>query len=155
MPGHGGPDAVDGTEDVDPKGALPLLGGEVVDPTVRREDAGVADQHVEAAKAVDGLRDHRLDLGEFAHVGQGRRHRPVGWGETGHGLLERRRADIAQQEIGRGLTGQPVRHCRTEGASGSGDRDDPSGRCHISKYPPSTLSTVPVMNADASETKNW
>ena len=34
--GHRGPDAVDGTEHVDPERALPVLGREVVDATVRR-----------------------------------------------------------------------------------------------------------------------
>ena len=53
---HRGPDAVDGTEDVDPERALPVLGRQVVDAPVRREHAGVADQHVEAAEALDRQR---------------------------------------------------------------------------------------------------
>ena len=70
-----GPDAVDRAEDVDPEGALPVLGRQVVDAAVRREHAGVADQDVEPAEALDRQRHHRLDLGEVADVGQHRRHR--------------------------------------------------------------------------------
>ena len=124
--GHRGPDAVDGTEDVDPERALPVLGGQVVDATVRREHAGVADQHVEAAEALDRQRDHGFDLVEVAHVGEHRLDRAVGCREAGDGRLERRRADVAQHEIGGGLAGELVRHRRAERAARARDRDDPS-----------------------------
>ncbi len=49
---------------------LPVGVGEVVDPAVRGEHAGVADQHVEASEAFDGAGDDRFDLGEIGHVGE-------------------------------------------------------------------------------------
>ena len=57
---HRGPDAVDRTEHVDAERALPVLGRQVVDATVRREHAGVADQHVEPAEALDRRARRRL-----------------------------------------------------------------------------------------------
>ncbi len=70
--GHRGPDAVDGAEDVDPERALPVLGRQVVDPTVRSEHPGVADQHVEPAEALHRPADDGFDLGDLAHVGRQR-----------------------------------------------------------------------------------
>ena len=76
-------------------------------------------------------------------------------GEAGDGRLERRRADVAQHEVGGGLAGELLRHGAAERAARADDRHDPPRRRHTSKYPPSTLSTVPVMKAEASEARNW
>ena len=86
--GHRGADAVDGSEEVDPKRALPDLGLEIVDPAVWREDSGVADDHVEAAEALDGQRHHRLDLGDLADVRDLRFDPPVRFGKAGQRRLE-------------------------------------------------------------------
>ena len=51
--------------------------------------------------------------------------------QPGHGRLERRRADVAQHEIGGGLAGQLVRHRGAERAARSGDGHHPS-RCRAS-----------------------
>ena len=91
MTRHRGPDAVDRTEDVDPERALPVLGREVVDATVRREHAGVADQHVEPAEALDRQRDDGFDLGDVAHVGEQRLDRAASLGQAVDGGVERRR----------------------------------------------------------------
>ena len=76
---------------------------EVVDAAVRREHAGVADQHVEPAEALDGPRDDGLDLGDVADVGQHRLDRAVDLGQAADGRVERRLADVAQHEVGVGL----------------------------------------------------
>ena len=57
------------------------------------------------------------------------------------------------------VSGSPAKRARERGAeraARAGDRDDTrSTRAHTSRYPPSTLSTVPVTNADASDARNW
>ena len=58
----------------------------------------------------------------------------------------------------RSVSGSPASRADTAAPSAPpapGDRHDPSCRGHTSRYPPSTLSTVPVTNAEASETRNW
>ena len=70
--GHRGPDAVDGTENVDPEHTLPILGRQVVDATVRSKHTGVADQHVEPAEALDRECDDGFDVRDLAHVGSQR-----------------------------------------------------------------------------------
>ena len=86
--GHRGADAVDGAEDVDPEGALPLLGRQVVDATVRGKHAGVADQHVEPAEALHRERDHRFDVGDLTHVGRQRLDRAAMLRQARHGGFE-------------------------------------------------------------------
>ena len=68
--GHRGAYAVDGTQHVDAKRALPILGREVVDATVRREHPRVADQHVEPAEALDRPGDDGFDVCEVTDVGE-------------------------------------------------------------------------------------
>ena len=91
------------------------------------EHAGVADQHVEPAEALDRQRDDGFDLGDLAHVGEHRldraASRPAG----------RRRvassdgvADVAQHDVGVGLAGELARQRGAERAARAGDRDDPS-----------------------------
>ena len=75
--------------------------------------------------------------------------------EAGRRGVERGGAHVAQHEIGGGLAGELLRHGGTEGPAGADDRHDPLRRRHTNKYPPSTLSTVPVMKAEASEARNW
>ena len=41
-----------------------------MDPAVRGEHTGVADQHVEASEPFDRAGDDGLDLGEIGHVGE-------------------------------------------------------------------------------------
>ncbi len=152
---HRGPDAVDGAEHVDPERALPVLGGEVVDAAVGREHAGVADQGVEPAEALDGPGDDGLDL-----VGVARR-RPAA--SRPRPSTPRARpptvassdacADVAQHHVGVGLAGEVAGERGAERAAGPGDGDDSSG--HTSRYPPSTLRTAPVTNAEASDARNW
>ena len=55
-----------------------------------REHAGVADQHVEPAEALDGPGDDGLDLGDVADVGQHRLDRAGAVGQAGDGRVERR-----------------------------------------------------------------
>ena len=88
--GHRGPDAVDGTEDVDPERTLPVLGRQVVDATVRSEHTGVADQHVEPAEALDRERDDGFDVRDLAHVGAQRLDRAALLRQAVHGRIERR-----------------------------------------------------------------
>ncbi len=104
------------------------------------------------AEALDGARDHRLDLGEVTDVGEDRLDSHADLRDAGNGCFERGCADIAQDEVGVGLGRKLLRHRGAERATRAGDRDDSS--CHASKYPPSTLSTVPVTNADASDARN-
>ena len=119
------------------------------------EHAGVADQHVEAAEALDGPGDDGLDLGEVADVGQ-QRSRPAP-------ARRGRPATVASSDGAltslstRSVSGSPAKwaeSARAERAARAGDDDDPSAR-HTSRYPPSTVSTVPVTNAEASEARNW
>ena len=156
---HRGPDAVDRTEHVDPEGPLPVLGGQVVDAAVGRQHAGVADQHVEAAEALDRPRDHGLDLGEVAHVGQQRLDRPP---RRRRGRPTVASSDGALTSLStRSVPGSPASRRDTAAPSAPpapSDGDDPSRfglGGHTSRYPPSTLSTVPVTNAEASEARNW
>ena len=122
---------------------------QVVDAAVRREHAGVADEDVEPAEALDRPRDHRLDLVVVADVGQHRldRSRPCA-ARPATVASSDGCADVAQHEVGVGLAGELLRHGGTERPARAGDRHDPSRRRHTSRYPPSTLSTVPVMKAD-------
>ena len=88
---HRGPDAVHRSEDVDAEGALPVLGRQVVDAAVGGEDAGVADEDVEPAEALDRLRDHGLDLRGVADVRQRCVDGAVHVGQAVDGRLQRRR----------------------------------------------------------------
>ena len=152
-------DAVHRAEDVDAEGPLPVLGLQVVDATVRRQHPGVADQHVEATEPADGQVDHRRHLIEVAHVGQRGLDRAAGGvGQAGGRGLEGRRAEVAQHEVGVGLSGEPGGQRGAERAACARDHHDPTCCCsgaHTSRYPPSTVTTVPVTNADASEARNW
>ena len=155
--GHRGADAVDGAEDVDPERALPVLGRQVVDATVRREHPGVADQHVEAAEALDRQGDDGFDLRDVAHVGQHRLDRAAMLRQA---VRRSRRATASLTSLSTtSVSGSPAKLLRQRGAerpARAGDRDRRVGRvAHTSRYPPSTLSTVPVTNADASDARNW
>ena len=101
--GHRGPDAVDGTENVDPEHALPILGRQVVDAAVRSEHTGVADQHVEPAEALDRQADDGFDLRDLAHVGEQRLDRATMLRQAVDGGIERRCTDVAQHDIGVGF----------------------------------------------------
>ena len=116
-----------------------------MDPSVRCEHTGIADEHIEACEPLDRPGHHGLDLVEVTHVGQ-------------HGLdravFPARPATVASREGA--LTSLTIRSvagslpsCRamaeTERPARTDDRHHPSRRCHTNKYPPSTLSTVPVM----------
>ena len=68
----GGADAVDRAEHIDPEGALPVLGRQVVDAAVRSEHARVADEHVEPAEALHRQGDDRFHVGNLADI---REHR--------------------------------------------------------------------------------
>ena len=80
--------------------------------------------------------------------------RPSDGVDAGDRRVERRRAHVAEDEVGVGLAGELPRQRATERAARADDCHDPSRRRHTSKYPPSTLSTVPVMKAEASEARN-
>src|SRR4029077_6398890 len=132
---------------------------EVVDPAVRREHAGVADQHIEPSAALDRPLDDGLDLGQIGDVGEHRLDVAVDAVtlEIGDRRLQRRVGDVAEYDLGVRLGGQATGDGRTERAARAEDRDHPcrSRRAHTSWYPPSTWMTAPVMNADASEARNW
>ena len=163
--GHRGADAVDGAEDVDPERTLPVLGRQVVDAAIRREHPGVADQHVEAAEALHRQRRPRPRPARSRSRPPAPSRPPRRVGRPRDGRLERRRADVAQHQIGVGLAGELAGQRRAEGSARSGDRDDRLAQScigprqmfhgHTSRYPPSTLSTVPVTKAEASEARNW
>ncbi len=117
--------------------------------------ARVADQDVEAAEALDRPRDHGLDLVVVADVRQHRLDRAARRGHAGDGRVQRRRAHVAEHQVGGRLAGDLLGHGGTERPARADDRHDPLRRRHTNKYPPSTLSTVPVMKAEASEARNW
>ena len=75
------------------------------------------------------------------------------------GGVERAGVDVAEYGVGVGLAGQASGDGRTECSTGAEHDDDASMVCavvgHTSRYPPSTLSTVPVTNAEASDARNW
>ena len=60
--GQGAPAGHEHAHEVELEEVAELLGGEVVDRPVRRVPAGVVDQAVEAAVALDGRVDEPLDL---------------------------------------------------------------------------------------------
>ena len=93
---------------------------------------------------VADVRQHRLDR-------TGTVHRP----EAGDRGVQRGRAHVAEHEVGGGLAGELLCHGGTECPARADDCHDPLRRRHTNKYPPSTLSTVPVMKAAASEARNW
>ena len=91
------------------------------------EHAGVADQHVEPAEALDGAGDDRLDLVEVADVGEHRLDAPRASGEAATVASSDGVAHVAQHEVGVGLAGEVrAREGGAERAAGSGDDDDPS-----------------------------
>ncbi len=87
-----------------------------MDPSVRREYPGVADQHVEATKALNRTSDHRLDFGEIAHVRQERLYGSLGPPKPGDGRLQRRGTHITQHEVSGGFAGELFRDRRSERA---------------------------------------
>jgi hypothetical protein len=118
-----------------------------VDAPVRREDAGVADEHVDTAEALHGAVEHGLHLGFVGDVGEHRLDGSGMVGEAGHRGIERCLAEVAEDEIGVRLARHLARDRRAERATGAVDDDDAPRGCgccgHTSRYPPSTLSTVP------------
>ena len=48
-------DAIDSTKDIDSKGTFPFLVFKIMDSTIRRENAGVTDQHIKVTEAFNGL----------------------------------------------------------------------------------------------------
>ena len=138
---HRGPDAVDGPQDVDAEGALPVLGREVVDAAVRGEHAGVADQHVEAAEALDGERRPRTRPGRSRSRRRApSRPAPSAGREAGDGRVERRCAHVAQHEVGGGLARELLGQRRAERAARTGDGDDPS--------PPASYEQVAAVDVE-------
>ena len=121
------------------------------------EHAGVADQHVEAAEALDRQRDDGLDL---------RRCRSTSASTVSTAPPPSGRpstvasSDAALTSLStRSVSGSPAKLRATARAPSAPPApvidDAPSVVGHTSRYPPSTLSTVPVTNADASDARNW
>ena len=151
---HRGADAVDRAEDVDAVAAVPVLGGQVVDAAVGCEHAGVADEHVETTEALDGVRDDRFHLVDLAHVGEHRFDRRVA--RASCAIVAASAASLTSLNT-RSVSASPARRALialAERPTRAGDRNDPS-LAHTSKYPPSTVSTVPVTKAAASDARNW
>ena len=124
---HGRPDTVHRAEDVDPEGPFPLLRGQVVDASVRREDAGVADEDVDPPEALDRPRHHRLDLAGVAHVGEHGLGRSRVRRHAGQSLGQRLLRPVAQDECRTGFARQTLRHRRAERAARPRHDDDAAG----------------------------
>src|SRR5689334_17813132 len=73
-------------------------------------------------------------------------------GQTLHAAVERGITHVAENDVGLRLTRELRGERATERAARTGDHHDP---VHTNRYPPSTVNTVPVTNAEASETRNW
>ena len=119
-----------------------------------REHARVADQHVEPAEALLRERDDRFDVGDLADVGQQRLDRASALGQAVDGGFERRRR--SRRSARRRCRARP-RSCSASAAPSVPPAPVITTTrlaAHASRYPPSTLSTVPVTNADASDARN-
>jgi hypothetical protein len=134
---------------------MPVLGAQIVDAAVGREDPRIADEDVETAEALDCPHDHRRDLVVLADIRQHGLDRAARRGKAGNGRFQRGRAHVAEHEVSGGLAGDVLGHGGTQCPARADDRHDPLHCRHTNKYPPSTLSTVPVMKAEASEARNW
>ena len=104
-------------------------------------------------KQLDGEVDHRLDLSEVAHVGQHRLDPRPALGKPANRRLQRRRADVAQHQIGARLAGQPARQRRSEGSPRACDGNDSSGRRHRSlpsaeRLSPRSYEQVPTVDVE-------
>ena len=146
-------DAVDGAEDVDAEGPLPVLGRQVVDASVGESTPALlistSSRPKRSTARATTASTWVMSLTSASTVSAG----AVPLGQAGDRRLERRPADVAEHEVGVGLAGEVGGEGAAEGAARSGDGDDPPG--HTSRYPPSTLRTAPVTNAEASEARNW
>jgi len=69
-------------------------------PAVRRQHPGVADQHVQAAEAVDRVLDDVLDRGEVANVGRLPSPLPRRWRRAVARLRKRVLAQVAEHQVG-------------------------------------------------------
>ena len=107
-------------------------------------------------EALDRHGDHRFDLGEVAHVRERRLDRPRRCAGSPATVAS---SDGALTSLStRSVAGSLANWCDSAAPSAPPApviATTRRGRRHTSKYPPSTLSTVPVMNADASEARNW
>src|SRR5439155_4312028 len=128
---------------------------QVVNATTGRQYAGVADQHVEPAETLDRQPHDRFHLLEVTDVRQYRLDVAALLRQSINGRRERGLADVAQNDVGRRLTGELPRQRRTKRPAGTGDDDHAPWLRHTSRYPPPTFSTIPVTNADASDARNW
>ena len=92
--------------------------GDAVAESAGGEPPGVVDEHVERAEALDGRRDHRVDLVGFAHVG-GDEEPAVG---QVFGLVA-----AADRDVRAGV-GEALRDAPPDAATPAGDEHDAGRR---------------------------
>ena len=157
----------EGALQVDLDDGVPLVLGHREDHPVA-QDAGVVDEHVEAAEQVDRLLHQRLGAVERRHVGVvGDRH-AAGRGDLVDHRLGRpgvaagavaRAAEVVHQHVG-AVRGEQQRVLAADAPAGAGDDAHPSLTDPISHEPDSTgrysATTVPVVRArSAANTMRW
>ena len=122
-----------------------------MDATVRSEHAGVADQHVEPAEALDRDIHDRFDVSDLPDIGQQRLDRA--W-RSGKPFTVASSSGALTSLSTTSVSGSPAnraRQRRAERPTRTRDRDNAVLLIsHTSRYPPSTLSTVPVTNTDGT-----
>ena len=114
-PGQGGPDGVDGALHIDVDHLLELVGRQVEEGPVGA-DAGVDDEDVEPAEAIDGGGDHRLERRRIAHVTRLR-------DRTGDARSSLRSAKPGRADA---LRRQGLRNGRADAATRAGDQRHPA-----------------------------
>ena len=92
-------------------------------------DAGVVEQHVEAAISGFGLLDHALAVGGAGYVGRDGGGLPVVSGDGGSRFFSRGRVDVNGGNV-RAFTGAVQRGLAADARACTGDEDDFVGELH-------------------------
>ena len=119
---------------------------------VQMERAGVVDQDVDAAEAVDGRLDRRVRVGAPRDVADGRDGRPARRRDQLDDLVRRLRRTVVDDDL-RATPGQEQRMLAAEAATAAGDDRDPAVETELGAH--AAGSSTSTRSHSAQNAGSW